>query len=150
MDEGEGAGSAAAGSPGPGNRRKHYRCLITKDLIDEYKSRGGARIVLSFVEMPGNKVGLVFTGFDKDKSPCMTCFLDHDENHPFDSKNQFFGIIFSDDQGVLLHDLFASGPAKDWTLDPEPYDKMEDYVSYRLLEGQGLVAASKLNPSPPA
>ena len=136
--------------PSKNGRKKHYRSYLTKAVIDEYKNRGGNRIVLSFVEMHGNEVGLVFTGFRKDESVCMTCFLDHDQNHHIDSRNQFFGIIFRDDKKVLLHDLFALGNTKDWVLDPEPYNEIGDYVSYKLSDSQNLLAAGRLNPSPPA
>ena len=60
--EGEGAGVAkeTAGDTHPlrSARKKHYRTYLTKDVINEYKARGGMRIVLSFVEMHGNEVGL--------------------------------------------------------------------------------------------
>ncbi|NEU10120.1 hypothetical protein GZH53_17485 [Flavihumibacter sp. R14] len=130
-------------------KKKYYTVTIPQSLISEYLNLKGVRIVLSFRDGSGNHVPLIFTGFDQNQVPIITKELEQKGNDFIDSRNVFFGIIFKDSNGTLLHDLFTSGAGKDWILTPEPYGTKGDYVSYDLA-GVASLGVIKLNPSPPA
>ena len=132
--------------------RQHRHVAISKKLLQDYKDKGGAKILLVMVEDDKKDVVLEFVGF---KANGEECFDEQKllevipKSPPVPLKNLILGFLKEDEKGNSLHKVLTSGTLRDWELIPQKCGTGKDmYVGF-LMSDKGVTKVI-LNPSPPA